>query len=69
MNYGLAMDRSPGVSVSPRVKRAYVAATAGYFVAAGGFAVAQVWVVAGAFSAMGVAMVGAARQMRAAERD
>lgn len=62
------MSRSPGVSVSPLMKRAYVAATAAYFVAAGVFAVAQIWVVAGAFSAMGVAMIGAARQMRAAER-
>lgn len=63
------MERSPGVAVSPRVKRAYVAATASYFVAAGGFALAGAWVVTGAFAAMGVAMTGAARQMRSRDQS
>lgn len=62
------MERSPGVQISPRAKWAYVAATVAYFGVAGGFAVAQVWVVAGAFAAMGGAMTVAARQMRATER-
>lgn len=63
------MERSPGVSIGRRARRAYVGATATYFVVAGGFAIAQVWVVAGAFVAMGAAMTGAARQMRDADRD
>lgn len=63
------MERSPGVAVSPRVKRAYVAATAGYYVAAGGFAFVGAWVVTGAFAAMGIAMTGAAWQMRSTDEN